>query len=474
MCGIGGFVLQDKRKNLSKDLQVNALTMLMELQSRGEHAWGVYIEKHGEKPKLYCGKPCDNIKGELFKQPESVKSFFAQKDGKIYLDKTHTILMHTRASTHGDPRDNENNHPFNTDDFILAHNGVIRNQEEIYKKFNIKTNIECDSYAIISLIQHFYDKNGKKDIPKCINEASKYLKGSYACWLYDKQRGEIYLFRKTSPLEVYIDEDNSLLAFASEDKQIVNAYNDDNVKATNCKTITYETIYKIVDNDIKEVGKLEDVDNSWNRTRYNDDYSSKFANNYQSNQLIDTSSINRSLAELYQIFEWWDSNPLKETKTGIYICENAVVLLVSPEGLIEQLDKAGFVKYKSKHKCYNTSYWKYEIAPMDKLNSLVSSLCNDLYGKNKKKVSDVKDNDKSFEEGLEDLAETIECSFNKFNSKYIFEYQGEGNVPQWIKKKFKDYGLHFRKNNIMRVPSNNTNIKKLKDIMKKLKIYISD
>ena len=93
----------------------------------------MYIEKNGEKHNLYCGKKCSNLTGELFKQPNSVSKFFEDKDGKVFLDKTHTILMHTRASTSGDPAYNENNHPFNTKNFILAHNGVT--QEQVIQKY---------------------------------------------------------------------------------------------------------------------------------------------------------------------------------------------------------------------------------------------------------------------------------------------------------------------------------------------------
>ena len=472
MCGIGGIVLLDKRKHLSKDLQVNALTMLMELQSRGQHAWGVYLEKKGKQGNLYCGKDCSNIPGEIFKQPKSVSDFFEECSGKIYLDDANVVLMHTRASTTGDPEVNENNHPFNTNDFILAHNGVIRNHTEMLKKFNIKTKIECDSYAIIALIQHFYKTN--KSVKESIIEMSKYIQGSYACWLYHKEKKELYLFRNTgtSPIEFFFDKENNLLAFASEDAQIVNAYNDPEINKSDCKPLPQDKIFKLTGNELEEVGELKEAESTqttssiYDNRRYPNNYQDRFSNDYKSNRMIDTTNINDSLKELYKIFEWFDNNSA-DIKTGIYLCEDTVILLVNPKGLIKMLDEAGFGKFKSKTKAKDVDFWKYEIAPMNKINDLVASLTNETYGGTKGII----DNDKPFKENLVDLAETINCTLSEGLNKFIFTYTGKSQVPPWVVKVFKQQGLHFRRNKVMRIPINDKNEEKLLHILKAMKIY---
>ena len=111
MCGIGGYVKLDKRKTLSESDKLNVISLLDKLQDRGTHAWGVYIEKTGKNHHLNCGIKDDSIPGELYKEPKSVDDFFQCNAGRLYLDGTHTILMHTRQQTGGDPANNINNHP---------------------------------------------------------------------------------------------------------------------------------------------------------------------------------------------------------------------------------------------------------------------------------------------------------------------------------------------------------------------------
>ena len=51
-----------------------------------------------------------------------------------------------------------NNHPFHSKDFVLAHNGMISNDEQLKSKFNLNYKVETDSYVILSMIQKEYSK----------------------------------------------------------------------------------------------------------------------------------------------------------------------------------------------------------------------------------------------------------------------------------------------------------------------------
>ena len=114
MCGIAGLVSLEKEDTFDKKDKISAVSILCDLQDRGTHAWGTYIEKDKHNSHQDCGKHDDTLPGEIWKMPLSVKNFIGKRKGKIHLENVNTFLMHTRSSTQGEPSNNINNHPFNT------------------------------------------------------------------------------------------------------------------------------------------------------------------------------------------------------------------------------------------------------------------------------------------------------------------------------------------------------------------------
>jgi predicted glutamine amidotransferase len=53
-----------------------------------------------------------------------IKEDFVDKIANV-VGKAKAILLHTRAATHGSPKDNRNNHPIIGDKYIMVHNGVV-------------------------------------------------------------------------------------------------------------------------------------------------------------------------------------------------------------------------------------------------------------------------------------------------------------------------------------------------------------
>jgi hypothetical protein len=466
MCGIAGVISQDKRVPFDKFTQVMSLTLLFELQKRGEHAWGVYLEKKGkENNKLYCGKEDNKMTGELFKSKNSVSTFFETTKSKIYLKNTHTMLMHTRATTSGSPENNENNHPFSTDSYILAHNGVIRNDDEIYKNFNIEhKGIECDSYSIISLIQHFHNEGFETS--KAIEKASEHINGSYACWLYDKETNDVYLFRKSNPIEYYFDEERKLFVFASIDDYVVDAYNIDEVSTTDLSVLEKEKIFLLKKDELEEVGELKTPKSTTTTSsgRYYSGYSEhqyNYSNRFNKETNDTESKINKSLKELYYLFRKFEKKPPKEAETIIGMMNGRVVILVEPDDLRDLLDESGFEKYKQKGKVYGSRYYMYEISPILNIVKLTSVLMNESIG-------ELTSKDRRHQ--LKELAETIDCEFCIFDNQYRFKYIKSSSVPEWIKKALSKRGLNFRKDNTIRLDINQIHEKKLDNVLKDLKL----
>lgn len=85
---------------------------------------------------------------------EMVKSLLAEK-----MPETQTCLIHARAATHGDPKNNVNNHPhFTKEGSVLTHKGVTTSlvKHESFSK--------CDSAQILLNLDKFGLEEGLKNI----------------------------------------------------------------------------------------------------------------------------------------------------------------------------------------------------------------------------------------------------------------------------------------------------------------------
>jgi glucosamine 6-phosphate synthetase-like amidotransferase/phosphosugar isomerase protein len=74
----------------------------------------------------------------------------ARKD--ILPQTTPVMLLHTRMATHGSTGDRLNNHPVRHENIIGIHNGVLWNDDEIFKTLKMVRNGEVDSEAIMALL----------------------------------------------------------------------------------------------------------------------------------------------------------------------------------------------------------------------------------------------------------------------------------------------------------------------------------
>ena len=138
MCGIFGFINYKNKplKNLSN------LTNLLAEESavRGTDATGISFVSDDEICILKEAKSAYDIS---FKHSDSVKA----------------LIGHTRHSTQGSCKNNQNNHPFlghcKNAEFSLAHNGVLLNDTDLKIKYNLpKTEIKTDSHVAVQLLEH--------------------------------------------------------------------------------------------------------------------------------------------------------------------------------------------------------------------------------------------------------------------------------------------------------------------------------
>jgi hypothetical protein len=69
--------------------------------------------------------PDDIVYAKQKGKASAVISGTFEEDIEKYSSKSKAIILHTRASTHGTPDNNDNNHPIVGDKYILVHNGIV-------------------------------------------------------------------------------------------------------------------------------------------------------------------------------------------------------------------------------------------------------------------------------------------------------------------------------------------------------------
>lgn len=201
MCGLYGFInySSNKIKNLS-DL-TNALAEQSAI--RGTDATGI----------AYC-----NANGiSVLKENKSAYTLEFK-----HSDELCALIGHTRHSTQGSEKRNFNNHPFpgkcKNSNFALAHNGVLTNDKELRKKFNLpKTKIETDSYIAVQLIE------SQKHLDfESIKYMAERTEGSFSYSILD-DNNNVWLVKGDSPLSLLHFPKLKMYVYASTDEILYKA-----------------------------------------------------------------------------------------------------------------------------------------------------------------------------------------------------------------------------------------------------------
>lgn len=225
MCGIFGIVLNNKNDYIY-DLIINGL---IQLQNRGYDSAGICVIKNNKFEINKCAS--------TNKQNALDKLINMKLDNKT-MDNKYIGIGHNRWATHGVKNDiNAHPHLSFDENFVIVHNGIIENYNEIKQKL-IKENIvfksQTDTEVIVNLLQYNYNKNPEKtNMINIIKQTIEELRGTYGLLiqsLYEKNK--LYCVRNGSPLligetgeEVIVTSEQS--GFCNKIKNYITLHNDD-------------------------------------------------------------------------------------------------------------------------------------------------------------------------------------------------------------------------------------------------------
>jgi len=179
-----------------------------------------------------------------------------------YHDKTFPIMSHVRDSSWGAKVCKENSHPFETENFILMHNGTLvvkkafaNEVEEIKKKNKASADI-IDSEIFVMYLEEKYKEstivNKDKRFIAAISLSMKAFGGKFAFLIYCKSSGTYYIIRgRTADLyAVTFSKESALCGL------VVNTERTCLEKTIHVfESITQATDIKLVSSEISELEK---------------------------------------------------------------------------------------------------------------------------------------------------------------------------------------------------------------------------
>jgi glucosamine--fructose-6-phosphate aminotransferase (isomerizing) len=201
MCGIFGIIKTLKNQDIYKII----INGLIQLQNRGYDSSGICT--------------LNNNKFEIHKyastnEQSSIDKLLSLNLSNLENDNIYLGIGHNRWATHGGKTDT-NAHPHLSNDkkFVLVHNGIIENYQEL-KSFLIKNNYEfysqTDTEVIVNLISYHY--NILKDTFTAIQKSIEQLQGTYGIIVMNNLESEkMYAVRNGSPLLVGITDEYAII-----------------------------------------------------------------------------------------------------------------------------------------------------------------------------------------------------------------------------------------------------------------------
>lgn len=197
MCCLFGFV--DYGHQLSRKQRSRLLSILSTAcEERGTDATGIAYNVDGKQV--------------IFKRPLPAHLMWYRVPAEA------TVVMgHTRMTTQGSEKKNENNHPFSghtgSAQFALAHNGVLYNDKSLRRDLKLPdTKIETDSYVAVQLLE----KCGKLDFD-ALRFMAEELEGSFTISTLS-DRDELFIAKGNNPIVIQHFPDSKLYVYASTEE----------------------------------------------------------------------------------------------------------------------------------------------------------------------------------------------------------------------------------------------------------------
>jgi len=206
MCGIAGYYCFGNKRPTHEEIS----KLHIANESRGGTASGLgYFDAEGN----------DFV---VAKAPVGAGMFHSLKSINKWLETPlpNHMIMHTRMPTQGSAQNNDNNHPVHFGDWLVVHNGSIRNDDALFEHYKADRLGEVDSEAIPMTLHH----------AESIAQGLSFIDGAWAIAALVRPIRDIsstpglLLARNDSPLSLLVDVRRDILFWSSVDVPLKNTF----------------------------------------------------------------------------------------------------------------------------------------------------------------------------------------------------------------------------------------------------------
>lgn len=206
MCGIFGLA-HDRGEALGPELVQATVEKLFKLsESRGKEAAGLAIQ--GEASIQVYKQP---IPASRFLRDAEYRKLFPENGGSFPL----TVIGHSRLVTNGSEEVHVNNQPVIAHGIAGIHNGIVVNDEELWRRFPaMARQCEVDSEVIFGLIRHQLEDG--KGLPEAVYATFDEIYGQASIASFFDDRRQLLLYTNNGSLYTAVNARRTALVFASE------------------------------------------------------------------------------------------------------------------------------------------------------------------------------------------------------------------------------------------------------------------
>ncbi len=203
MCGIFG--VTTKKTYNQKDID-GIITVLFKLsESRGKEAAGLAVKRKESIDVLKLP-----IRASNFLRDPLYKKFSKKAFGDAL-----SIIGHSRLATHGNEADSGNNQPVIKDNAVCVHNGIIANDENLWKLFpQFERKYQVDTEVFLSLLQWFFTESGS--LAEATKKTFQTIEGSASVGILFNNNYSLLLATNTGSLYILENHTKDTFVFASE------------------------------------------------------------------------------------------------------------------------------------------------------------------------------------------------------------------------------------------------------------------
>ena len=205
MCGIFGLIAGKNATITAGELNKGIEKLFLLSESRGKEASGICMITDTD---IRVHKRCVRAK-ELIRTGE-----YREIMSGIERETKRTVMGHARMVTNGSNQNPNNNQPVIRGDYVCIHNGIIVNDETVWKNHpEMERQDEVDTEVLLALLQKYTAEDSIQGaFQKCLTE----LKGSLSIALADKKSDRLLLYTNVGSLYIVLSKTRDMILFASE------------------------------------------------------------------------------------------------------------------------------------------------------------------------------------------------------------------------------------------------------------------